>query len=79
MWMLVNWAILVLATLIAGAAAVGFCWLLLRVTVAMMRPAAIRPAMVRPAPVRTELARGTAGLVRAFTPRLAAQRQEGSK
>jgi hypothetical protein len=79
MWMLVNWAILVLATLIAGAAAVAFYWLLLRVTVAMMRPAALRPVTVRPAPVRTELARGSAGLVRAFTPRPSAQRQEGSK
>ena len=79
MWMLVNWAILVLATLIAGAAAVAFYWLLLRVTVAMMRPAALRPATVRPAPVRTELARGTVGLGRAFTPRPSAQRQEGSK
>jgi hypothetical protein len=79
MWMLVNWAILVLATLIAGAAAVAFYWLLLRVTVAMMRPAVLRPATVRPGPVRTELARGSAGLVRAFTPRPSAQRQEGSK
>jgi di/tricarboxylate transporter len=39
MWILVNWAMLVLATLIAGAAAVAFYWLLLRATVAMMRPA----------------------------------------
>jgi hypothetical protein len=79
MWILVNWAMLVLATLIAGAAAVAFYWLLLRATVAMMRPAALRPATVRPAPVRTELARGTVGLVRAFTPRPSAQSQEGSK
>jgi hypothetical protein len=79
MWILVNWAMLVLATLIAGAAAVAFYWLLLRATVAMMRPAALRPATLRPAPVRTELGRGTAGLVRAFTPRPSAQSQEGSK
>jgi hypothetical protein len=79
MWMLVNWAMLVLATLIAGAAAVAFYWLLLRATVAMMRPAALRPATLHPSPVHTELARGTAGLVRAFTPRPSVQRQEGSK
>jgi hypothetical protein len=79
MWMLVNWAMLVLATLIAGAAAVAFYWLLLRVTVAMMRPAALRPATLHAAPVHPEQARGTAGLVHAFTPRPSAQRQEGSK
>jgi len=74
MWILVNLAMLVLATLIAGAAAVAFYWLLLRATVAMMRPATLRPA-----PVRTEMAHGTAGLVRAFTPRRSARGQEGSK
>ena len=89
MWMLVNLAMLVLATLLAGAAAVAVYWLLLRVTLAMMGPAAMRPtamgpAPVRSAPVRIELARGTAGLVRAFTPHASpAMRsleiQEGSK
>jgi hypothetical protein len=89
MWMLVNLAMLVLATLIAGAAAVEVYWLLLRVTLAMMGPAAMRPTAMRPAPVRsvpvrTELARGTAGLVRAFTPRPSVairslEIQEGSK
>jgi hypothetical protein len=79
MWILVNWAMLVLATLIAGAAAVAFYWLLLRATVAMMRPAAMRPATLRPAPVRTELARGNADLLHAFTPRRSAQPQERSK
>ena len=74
MWILVNWAMLVLATAIAGAAAVAFYWLLLRATVAMMRPAALRPV-----PVRTELARGTTDLLHAFTPRRSAQRQERSK
>jgi hypothetical protein len=39
MWILVNLAMLVLATLIAGAAAVAVYWLLLRATVLMMRPA----------------------------------------
>jgi hypothetical protein len=74
MWILVNLAMLVLATLIAGAAAVSVYWLLLRATVAMMRPATLRPA-----PVRTERARGTADLVRAFTPRRSVQGKEGSK
>jgi hypothetical protein len=40
MWILVNLAMLVLATLITGAAAVAVYWLLLRATVEMMRPAA---------------------------------------
>ena len=74
MWILVNLAMLALATLIAGAAAAAFYWLLLRATVAMMRPATLRPV-----PVQTDLARGTTGLVRAFTPRRSAQGQEGSK
>ena len=39
MWILVNYAILVFATLIAGAAAVGVYWLLLRATVQLIRPA----------------------------------------
>ena len=47
MWILVNLAILVLATLIAGAAAVGVYWLLLRATVQMMRPAAASTAAPR--------------------------------
>jgi len=74
MWILVNLAMLVLATLIAGAAAVTLYWLLLRATVAMMRPATLRPA-----PAHTELARGTADLVHAFTPRRSVQGKEGSK
>lgn len=40
MWILVNVAMLVLATLITGAAAVAVYWLLLRATVELMRPAA---------------------------------------
>ena len=39
MWTLVNLAMLVMATLIAGAAAVAVYWLLLRATVEFMRPA----------------------------------------
>ena len=64
MWILVNYAMLVMATVIAGAAAVAVYWLLLRATVELMRPAAVRTA-----PVKTELARGTAQLLRAFDPR----------
>jgi hypothetical protein len=41
MWILVNVAMLVIATVIAGAAAVAVCWLLLRATVGLMRPAAL--------------------------------------
>jgi hypothetical protein len=40
MWIFVNVAMLVLATVITGAAAVGVYWLLLRATVELMRPAA---------------------------------------
>lgn len=40
MWIFVNVAMLVLATVVAGAAAVAVYWLLLRATVEMMRPAA---------------------------------------
>jgi len=64
MWVLVNLLMLVMATLFAGAAAVGVYWLLLRATMELMRPAAVRPA-----PVRTELVRGTTQLLRAFDPR----------
>ncbi len=51
MWILVNLAMLVLATLITGAAAVAVYWLLLRATVELMRPAA---AAVTPQRKRTE-------------------------
>jgi hypothetical protein len=47
MWVLVNVAMLVVATLIAGAAAVAVYWLLLRATVELMRPAAA-PATAAP-------------------------------
>jgi hypothetical protein len=40
MWILVNLAMLAIATVIAGAAAVAVYWLLLRATVELMRPAA---------------------------------------
>ena len=64
MWVLVNLAMLVMATVFAGAAAVAVYWLMLRATVELMRPAAVRSV---PA-VRTELVRGTAQLARGFDP-----------
>jgi hypothetical protein len=48
MWLFVNWAILVLATLITGAAAVTIYWLFLRAALVLMRPAAIRPRQLQP-------------------------------
>jgi hypothetical protein len=74
MWILVNVAMLVMATVVAGAAAVAVYWLLLRATVEMMRPATLRPA-----PVRTGQARGSAGLMRAFSPHRSDESKEGSK
>jgi hypothetical protein len=47
MWVFVNLAMLVLATVIAGAAAVAVYWLLLRATLEMMRPAAAPVARLR--------------------------------
>ena len=47
MWILVNISILVTATLIAGAAAVGVYWLLLRATLELMRPAVAPVAALR--------------------------------
>jgi hypothetical protein len=44
MWLFVNYAMLILATLIAGAAAVATYWLLLHAALVLMRPAAIRTA-----------------------------------
>jgi hypothetical protein len=52
---------LTLATLFALAAATAFHWLLLRVAFHLMRPAAAQRVTGH-----TELARGTAGLTRAF-------------
>ena len=55
---------LVVATVVAGAAAVALQWLLIRVAMQLMRPATARQIHVR-----TELARGTMQLARAFSPR----------
>jgi len=58
-----NLAALVVATMFAAAAAVTCNWLLLRVALQLMQPAAAK----RPT-VRTELVRGTAELARVFAP-----------
>ncbi len=67
-----NLAGLVVATLFAAATAVACNWLLLRVALQLMQPAAVRKtlegaAAKRPT-VRAELVRGTAELARAFAP-----------
>jgi hypothetical protein len=58
---MLHFATLVIATMFAAAAAVGFHWLLLRAAFLMMRPATARRI-----PGRTALVRGTAELARAF-------------
>jgi hypothetical protein len=59
---LLQLATLFITTMFAAAAAVGLQWLLLQAAFLMMRPATARRI-----PVRTELARGTAQLVRAHS------------
>jgi len=59
---MLNFATLVIATMLAAAAAVAFEWLLLRAAFLMMRPATARRI-----PARTERARGTAQLARAYS------------
>lgn len=61
---MLHFAMLVITTMFAVAAAVAFHWLLLRATFLMMRPATTRRNSVRP-----ELVRGTAELVGAFASR----------
>lgn len=56
-----DFAVLVMATMFAVAAAAGLSWTFLRVTFVLMQPATARRL-----PPRTELARGTAQLARAF-------------
>lgn len=58
---MLHFATLVITTMFAAAAAVGFHWLLLRATFLMMRPATARRIAGR-----TALVRGTAELTRAF-------------
>jgi hypothetical protein len=57
MWILVNLAMLAIATVIAGAAAVAVYWLLLRATVELMRPAAASVT----APRQRSIAQSTQG------------------
>ena len=58
---MLQFAMLVITTMFAAAAAVGLQWLFLKAALLMMRPATARRI-----PVRAELARGTAQLARAF-------------
>ena len=58
---MLQFATLVITTILAAAAAVGLHWLFLRAAFLM-----IRPATARRIPVRTELAHGTARLARAL-------------
>jgi len=61
---MLHFAMLVITTMFAAAAAVAIHWLLLRATFLMMRPATVRRNSVRP-----ELVRGTAELTGAFASR----------
>jgi len=67
-----NFAGLVLATILAAVAAVVCNWLFLRVMFNLMRPAAVRKtpesATANQPTVRSELLRGTAELARALAP-----------
>jgi hypothetical protein len=58
---MLQFAVLVITTMFAVAAAAGLHWLCLRAAFLIMRPATARRI-----PARTELVRGTAQLARAF-------------
>jgi hypothetical protein len=58
---ILDFATLFIATMLAAAAAVALHWLFLRATFLLMRPATAQRVVVR-----THLARGTAGLARAY-------------
>ena len=58
---LLDFAILAIANMFAGAAAAAFSWMLLRAAFALMHPATAHRM-----PPRTELVRGTAQLARAY-------------
>ena len=62
MMAMLDFATLVVTTMLAAAGAVALHWLFLQATFLMMRPATAWRI-----PVRTELARGTAQLARAFS------------
>ena len=59
---MLQFATLVITTMLAVAAAAGLHWVCLAAAFRMMRPATARRI-----PVRTELARGTARLARAYS------------
>jgi hypothetical protein len=59
---MLQFATLAITTMFAVAAAAGLHWLCLRAAFLLMRPATVRRI-----PVRTELVRGTAQLVRAYS------------
>jgi hypothetical protein len=61
---MLQFATLVITTMLAAAAAAGLHWLGLKAAFLMMRPATARRI-----PVRTELVRGTAQLARAYSAR----------
>jgi hypothetical protein len=58
---MLQFAVLVITTMFAVAAAAGLHWLCLKAAFLLMRPATARRI-----PARTELLRGTAQLARAF-------------
>ncbi len=60
--LMLQFATLVITTIVAATAAAGLNWLCLEAAFQMMRPAAARRVLVR-----TELARGTAQLARAYS------------
>jgi len=62
MFVLLQFATLVITTMFAVAAAAGLHWLCLKATFLIMRPATARRI-----PVRTELVRGKAQLARAYS------------
>ena len=62
MMAMLEFAILVIATMFAVAVAASLSWMLLRVAFALMHPATARRI-----PPRTQLVRGTAQLARAYT------------
>ena len=59
---MLQFATLVITTMVAVAVAAGLHWVFLRAAFLLMRPATARRI-----PARTELARGTAQLARAYS------------
>ncbi len=61
MIIMLNFAVLAIATMFAVAAAAALSWMSLRIAFVLMQPATARRVLPR-----TDLARGTAQLARAF-------------